>query len=68
MIMSIDGNFGLCRKASAGTSTRPPLHRDTMFVNQQIVDEYVQTYQQEGHKLEGVMYSLNNNYHTITIF
>ena len=53
--MSIDGNFGLCMKASAGTSTNPLLHGDIMFFNQQIFDEYVQTYQQEGHKLEGVV-------------
>ena len=66
MIMSIDGNFGLCMKATtAGTSTRPPLYRDTMFVSQQIVNEYVQTYQQEGHKLEGMM-SLSYCNHLLT--
>ena len=46
----MNGNYSLCRKASTGTSTCSPLHRDTMFVNQQIIDE---TYQQEGHKLKG---------------
>ena len=45
--------------------THLPPHRDTMFSNQQIIGEYVQTYR---HKMKGVMYSLNNNYNTITIF
>ena len=44
--------FQPLQESSAGTSTHSPLHRDTMFVNQQIIDECVQTYQQ-GHKLKG---------------
>ena len=31
-ILSIDGNFGLCRKKAAGQSVRPPLHNG-IFLN-----------------------------------
>lgn len=41
---SVDGNFGLCRKKSAGNSVRPPLHDSTMFLPQEEVDQYVQSY------------------------
>ena len=39
---SIDGNFGLCWKRSAGSSVRAPLHGQTMFIDQEKIDKYVQ--------------------------
>jgi len=44
IFLFIDGNFGLCRKKAAGSSVRPPLHEQTMFVDQDKVDEYVSGY------------------------
>ena len=44
MYFSIDGHFGLCRKKSSGSSSRPPLHDKTFFCNQNEVDRYVETY------------------------
>lgn len=37
----MDALFGLPRKVNAGTSYRPPLFSDTMFMDQHVVDEYV---------------------------
>ena len=44
MFYSIDGNFGLCRKKASGCSVRPPLHGQTMFFEQDEVDNYVKNY------------------------
>jgi len=44
VFFSVDGNFGLCRKKSSGTSVRPPLHGQTMFFEQDEVDKYVESY------------------------
>lgn len=43
-IVSVDANFGLCRKKAAGTSIRLPLHNGTFFFNQAEVDSYVSQY------------------------
>ena len=43
-ILSIDGNFGLCRKKAAGQSVRPPLHNGIFFEPQEQVDSFVQAY------------------------
>ncbi len=40
MFLSIDGNFGLCRKKASGTSNHPPLHGQTMFLEQDEVNNY----------------------------
>ena len=42
--MSIDANFGLCRKNTAGTSIHEPLSATTMFLNQAEVDRFVNDY------------------------
>lgn len=34
-IVSVDANFGLCRKKAAGTSIRLPLHNGTFFLIKQ---------------------------------
>ncbi len=44
MFLSIDGNFGLCRKKASGTSNHPPLHGQTMFLEQDEVNNYVANY------------------------
>ena len=44
VLYSIDGNFGLCRKKASGSSVRPPLHQQTKFFDQALVDEYVKSY------------------------
>jgi len=43
-ILSIDGNFGLCRKKAAGQSVRAPLHEGVFFEPQDQVDAYVKSY------------------------
>ncbi len=45
VFLSVDGNFGLCRKAAAGASVRDPLHGDTFFMKQADVDGFVRNYQ-----------------------
>ena len=42
--MSIDANFGLCRKKSAGTSVHEPLSGTTMFYNQNDVNQFISNY------------------------
>jgi len=39
--LSIDANFGLCRKKNAGTSVREPLSGNSMFSDQGEVNDYV---------------------------
>ncbi|XP_030579166.1 uncharacterized protein LOC115775772 isoform X2 [Archocentrus centrarchus] len=39
-IVTMDANFGLVRKQSAGTSVAEPLHGNSMFVNDADVEEY----------------------------
>lgn len=57
-VLSIDGNFGLCRKVAAGKSVRDPLHNETGLFCQQIsVDEFVKSY--EGHDRNDEVYDLN---------
>ena len=34
LTLSIDANFGLCRKKTAGTSVHDPLSKTTMFLDQ----------------------------------
>jgi len=43
-ILSIDGNFGLCRKKAAGKSVRAPLHEGVFFELQDRVDAFVESY------------------------
>ena len=42
--MSVDANFGLCRKRQAGTSVHGPLSTTTMFLKQSEVDRFVNDY------------------------
>lgn len=42
--LSIDGNFGLCRKKSSGSSVRAPLHSDSVFLDQEDIDKFVNSY------------------------
>ena len=42
--LSLDANFGLCRKKSAGNSVRSPLHSKSLFLDQLEVNEFVNNY------------------------
>ena len=44
LTLSMDANFGLCRKKAASSSVHPPLSGSSMFLNQEEVDEYVSQY------------------------
>ncbi len=44
MFLSIDENFGLSRKKASGTSNHPTLHGQTMFLEQDEVNNYVANY------------------------
>lgn len=44
MTISLDGNFGLCRKKAAGASIHGPLSQESMFLNQSQVDMFVNNY------------------------
>ncbi|XP_019631852.1 PREDICTED: uncharacterized protein LOC109475592 [Branchiostoma belcheri] len=43
-IIAIDGNFGLVRKASSGVSSAPPLHGESMFLDDEELKEFLSTY------------------------
>ncbi len=42
--LSIDGNFGLCRKQAAGASVRGPLCKEGFFMDQKEIDTFVENY------------------------
>ncbi|CAI8020679.1 hypothetical protein GBAR_LOCUS12350 [Geodia barretti] len=42
--ISIDGNFGLCRKKAAGSSSHGPLSGTKMFLDQSMVTNYITHY------------------------
>lgn len=42
--LSLDANFGLCRKKSARNSVRSPLHSKSLFLDQSEVNEFVNNY------------------------
>ena len=44
LTLSIDANFGLCRKRSAGKSVSGPRTKNKMFIDQTEVDSFVQSY------------------------
>lgn len=48
MFLSVDANFGLCRKKAAGRSVREPLHKGTYFLPQSVIDDYVKSYGSTG--------------------
>ena len=43
--LSMDANFGLCRRKAAGKSVHPPLSGSEFFFEQSEVDSYVTHYQ-----------------------
>ncbi|CAH1273365.1 Hypp5105 [Branchiostoma lanceolatum] len=43
-IISLDGNFGLVRKKSSGTSSAPPLHGTSVFLDDDVVQAFMATY------------------------
>ncbi|XP_078661810.1 uncharacterized protein LOC144905876 [Branchiostoma floridae x Branchiostoma belcheri] len=47
LIVAIDANFGLVRKASSGVSAAPPLHGTTMFLEDSEVKEFLDMYHDE---------------------
>ncbi|XP_035688849.1 uncharacterized protein LOC118424401 [Branchiostoma floridae] len=46
-IIAIDANFGLVRKASSGTSSAPPLHGQSMFLEDEKLKEFLADYYDE---------------------
>lgn len=48
LVMSLDGNFGLVHKRSAGRSFEPALHGNRMFVDDQFVKRYMDEYSIEA--------------------
>ena len=44
MTLSIDANFGLCRKKAAGNSVHEPLSGTMMFFDQDDVDHFIADY------------------------
>ncbi len=44
LTISLDGNFGLCRKKAAGASIHDPLSQGSMFLKQSSVDQFVANY------------------------
>ena len=62
-ILSVDGNFGLCRKKAAGKSVRPPLHNGVFFEPQEQVDSFVHAYKMPkstGKKVSNLYYLTNS--------
>ncbi|XP_066300410.1 uncharacterized protein [Branchiostoma lanceolatum] len=49
-IIAIDGNFGLVRKASSGVSSAPPLHGESMFLDDDKLKEFLVKYKQDQEK------------------
>ncbi|XP_078608414.1 uncharacterized protein LOC144880223 [Branchiostoma floridae x Branchiostoma japonicum] len=47
-IIMLDGNFGLVRKASSGTSIAPPHHGSRMFVKDEVVKTFLSSYKDES--------------------
>jgi len=61
-ILSINGNFGLCRKKVAGQSVRAPLHEGVFFKPQYRVDAFVELYKMlksSSNKVHGRSDSVN---------
>lgn len=54
-IISVDAVFGLCRKRSSGASARLPLFSDLFFESQDIVDQFVMTYDAASHVADKVL-------------
>lgn len=52
--LSIDANFGLCRKKAAGSSVHKPLSRTTMFCDQADVDDFVAKYEGVNSRISSV--------------
>jgi len=46
--MSFDGNFGLVHKRTSGRSLEQPLHGDRVFVDDNVVREFIAGYTREG--------------------
>ena len=43
--LSIDANFGLCRKKASGSGVHEPLSGTTVFCNQHNVDSFIANYE-----------------------
>ena len=57
LTLSVDANFGLCRKKAAGTSVHDPLSKTAMFFDQNEVNQFVDNY--SGAKSEAPSVSIN---------
>lgn len=44
----MDGNFGLVRKKTSGISYEGPKHKNLMFCDQDVVDQFVEGYGSQG--------------------
>ena len=53
-VVSMDANFGLCRKKTSGTSERLPLSEQRFFVDQAQVDAFVHSYKSASSKSSSV--------------
>ncbi|XP_035699509.1 uncharacterized protein LOC118432096 isoform X2 [Branchiostoma floridae] len=47
LMVSLDANFGLVRKRTAGSSSRAPLHKDLYFLDDAAVQDFMSTYSEE---------------------
>ena len=46
----LDGTFGCVRKQSSGASIEQPKHRDRFFIEQTVVDEFVENHAEQNNK------------------
>ena len=46
--ISIDANFGLCRRRAAGNSVHPPIAATKLFFDQDEVDQFVTQYDSQA--------------------
>ena len=66
-MLSIDGNFGLCRKNMAGQSYRQPLSRDMYFLDQESVDKFVESYKYSSTNKDVSLHVLVSLYEKLSV-
>lgn len=68
----LDGTFGCVRKQSSGASIEQPKHRDRFFMEQSVVDEFVENHAEQNKdirlvsrhlKFKAILLQLLRNYY-----